>query len=156
MMTQNQTSSANKKISNYIMAIVVVVLVLSVISLILAASSYLTGISTTSNPVTSSQTAQDDLTAGFLAVVGVIALTMSIFTLYQSRRQAAEMKIEVPKVMTIIQCTNTSCDFKASREFQRGDYVYKELDAPCTKCSGKQMITAIYKDVKEKEKSYNV
>ena len=62
--------------------------------------------------------------------------TMSMFTLYQSRRQMAEMKIEAPKVMTTIQCTNKSCDAKTIREFQRGDYVYKELDAPCQKCSG--------------------
>ena len=42
------------------------------------------------------------------------------------------------------------------REFQRGDYVYKELDA-CPKCPDtKQLITAVYKEVKEKEKTYNV
>ena len=66
------------------------------------------------------------------------------------------MKIEIPKVMTTIQCTVKTCDVKTVREFQRGDYVYKELDVPCQKCSGKQMITAIYKEVKEKEKTYNV
>ncbi len=66
------------------------------------------------------------------------------------------MKIEIPKVMTTIQCTNKGCDSKTVREFQRGDYVFKELDTPCQKCSGKQMITAIYKEVKEKEKTYSV
>ncbi len=147
-MAQNQTSQGNKKISNYITMIVAVVLVLSVISLILAVTAYLNGVATPS------QAGQDDLTAGFLAVVGVIALLMSAFTLYQSRRQAAEMKIEVPKVMTTIECKK--CGTKTSREFQRGDYVYKELD-PCPKCPDtKQIITAIYKDVKEKEKSFNV
>ena len=39
---------------------------------------------------------------------------------------------------------------------KRGDYVYKDLDA-CQKCPDtKQIITAIYKEVKEKEKTYNV
>jgi hypothetical protein len=65
------------------------------------------------------------------------------------------MKIEIPKVMTTIQCTNKSCDTKTVREFQRGDYVFKELDA-CQKCSGRQMVTAIFKEVKEKEKTYAV
>jgi hypothetical protein len=79
---------------------------------------------------------------------------MSLFTLYQSRRQTAQMKIEIPKVMTTIECKK--CNSKTTREFQRGDYVYKELDA-CQKCPDqKQMITAIYKEVKEKEKTYAV
>jgi hypothetical protein len=34
--------------------------------------------------------------------------------------------------------------------------VYKELETSCQKCGGKQMITAIYKEIKEKEKTYNV
>jgi hypothetical protein len=77
-----------------------------------------------------------------------------MFTLYQSRKQAAEMKIEIPKVMTTVECKK--CGTKTVREFQRGDYVYKELDA-CSKCPDtKQLITAVYKEVKEKEKTYNV
>ena len=144
-MTQNQTSPGTKKISNYITMIVLIVLALSVVSIILAVSVYLSGVPTPS---------QADLTAGFLAVIGIVALTMSMFTLYQSRRQAAEMKIEIPKVMTTVECKK--CNTKTVREFQRGDYVYKELDA-CPKCPDtKQLITAVYKEVKEKEKTYNV
>ncbi len=136
------------------MTIVVIVLVLSVISIILAVSVYSSGVSTTSHVVSSSQAGTDDLTAGFLAIIGVVALSMSMFTLYQSRRQAAEMKIEVPKVMTTIECKK--CGTKTMREFQRGDYVYKDLDA-CPKCPDtKQVITAVYKEIKEKEKTYNV
>jgi Zn finger protein HypA/HybF involved in hydrogenase expression len=147
-MAQNQTSAGTKKISNYIMMIVLIVFALSIISILLAVNVYLNGVSKPS------QAATDDLTAGFLAIVGLIALTMSMFTLSQSRRQAAEMKIEIPKVMTIVECKK--CGTKTVREFQRGDYVYKDLDA-CPKCPDeKQLITAIYKDVKEKEKTYNV
>jgi hypothetical protein len=138
-MVQNQTSAATKRISTYLTLIVLIVLALSVVSLILAANAYLIG---------------DSLTAGFLAIIGLIALSMSLFTLFQSRRQAIEMKIEVPKVMTTIECKK--CGSKTVREYQRGDYVYKELD-PCQKCPDtKQIITAIYKEVKEKEKTYNV
>ena len=64
------------------------------------------------------------------------------------------MKIEIPKVMTTIECRK--CGTKTTREFQRGDFVFKELDA-CPKCPGeKQVVTAIYKEVKEKEKTYAV
>jgi len=146
-MAQKQTSPGTQKISNYIMMIILIVLVLSVVSIILAVSVYMNGVSTP-------QAGTDDLTAGFLAVIGLIALSMSMFTLYQSRRQAAEMKIEIPKVMTTVECKK--CNTKTVREFQRGDYVYKELDA-CPKCpEEKQLITAVYKEVKEKEKTYNV
>jgi hypothetical protein len=79
---------------------------------------------------------------------------LSVAVLYQSRRRVVEMKVEVPKVMTIIECKK--CNTKTSREFARGDYVFKELDA-CPKCPDtKQMITGIYKEVKEKEKTFNV
>jgi hypothetical protein len=137
----NQTSASTKKISNYITMIVLIVVALSLVSLILAANAYFIG---------------DSLAAGVYAIIGLIALSMSVFTLYQSRRQTVDMKIEIPKVMTTIQCTIKGCDVKTVREFQRGDYVFKELDVPCQKCTGKQMITAVYKEVKEKEKTYNV
>jgi hypothetical protein len=137
----NQTSASTKKISNYITMIILIVVALSLVSLILAANAYFIG---------------DSLAAGVYAIIGLIALSMSVFTLYQSRRQTVDMKIEIPKVMTTIQCTLKGCDAKTVREFQRGDYVFKELEVPCQKCSGKQMITAVYKEVKEKEKTYNV
>jgi Zn finger protein HypA/HybF involved in hydrogenase expression len=153
-MAQNQKPAGNQKISNYIMMIVLIVLALSVVSILLAVSVYLSGVSTPSHVVSSSQTGQDDLTAAFLAIIGLVAMTMSMFTLSQSRRQAAEMKIEIPKVMTTIECKK--CGTKTMREFQRGDYVYKDLDA-CPKCPDtKQVITAVYKEIKEKEKTYNV
>jgi hypothetical protein len=142
-MAQNQTQSTpqSNKISNYLTLIVLIVMALSVAAILLAFDTYLFG---------------DQLTAGILAAIGVIAMTMSVFLLYQSRSHSANVKIEIPKVMTIIECQTTGCASKTSREFQRGDYVYKDVDVPCPKCNSKQMITAIYKEVKEKEKVYNV
>ena len=141
-MTQNQTQateSANKKISTYLTMIVLIVMALAVTALFIAFETYLAG---------------DQLAAGVLAGIGLIALILSVFLLYQSKLQSGKVKIEVPKVMTTIEC---KCGSKTVREFQRGDYVYKELDIPCQKCtSPKQMITGIYKEVKEKEKTFNV
>ena len=146
---QNQTSPATKKISTYLTLIVLIVVALAIVALILAASLYYSGLSATGSTQSGDYTA-----AGILAFIGLIALTMSTFTLFQSRRQAVQMKIEIPKVMTTIECKK--CGTKTVREYQRGDYVYKELDA-CPKCPDtKQIITAIYKEVKEKEKTYNV
>ena len=60
------------------------------------------------------------------------------------------MKIVNPAVMTTIECGK--CGVKNIKEFQRGDFIFKELE-PCKKCADtKMIITAIYKEVKEKEK----
>ena len=141
-MTQQQTkASASNKISTYLTLIVLVVLALSVVSLFVAVDTYL---------------ANDLIAAGLFAGIGAIAMAMSIFLLYQSRRQATEVKLDIPKVMTTIECKNKGCANKTIREFQRGDYIFKDVDVACGKCGGKQMVTAIYKEVKEKEKTYAV
>ena len=143
-MTENQTQAtspapASKKISTYLTMIVLIVMALAVTALFIAFETYLSG---------------DQIAAGVLAGIGVIALVLSVFLLYQSKLQSGQVKIEIPKVMTTIEC---KCGSKTVREFQRGDYVYKELDIPCQKCpTTKQMITGIYKEVKEKEKVFNV
>jgi len=151
MTQKDQTSASTKKISNYITMIVIIVMVLAVVAIVLAVSLYYTG-----TTVTGSTQSGDYGAAVVLAIIGLIALAMSSVTLFQSRRQVAQMKIEIPKVMTTIGCTNTGCADKTIREFQRGDFVYRELDTPCPKCGGRQMITAVYKEVKEKEKTYAV
>jgi multidrug transporter EmrE-like cation transporter len=141
-MTQNnqtQSTNANQKISTYLTMIVLIVMALAITALLIAGETYLAG---------------DQLAAGVLAGIGLIALVLSGFLLYQSKLQSKQVKLEVPKVMTTIEC---KCGGKTVREFQRGDYVYKEVDIPCPKCpTTHQMITAIYKEVKEKEKTYNV
>jgi ribosomal protein L40E len=55
----------------------------------------------------------------------------------------------LPPITTTIECRK--CGFKSVREFQRGDYIFKEVE-PCQKCNEKMLITAIYREVKEKPK----
>ena len=139
-MTQAQSNAANK-ISTYLMFIVIIVVGLSIVALFSAFYAYTIG---------------NDVVAGFLLIIGLLALGLSAAVLYQTRGKASTMKIEAPKVMTTIECNNKGCGFKSVREFQRGDFVFKDLDVTCQKCGSKQMITGIYKEVKEKEKTYNV
>jgi len=119
------------------MMIVLIVLALSIVALILAVSVYPT---------------RPDM-AVYLMIIGFVAMGLSVYMLIQSRKRVAKMKIEAPKVMTTIECRK--CNIKNVREFQRGDFVFKDLD-PCQKCNEKMIITAIYKEVKEKEKTYGV
>jgi hypothetical protein len=135
-MSQN-SSATSTRISTYLMMIVLIVLALSIVALLLSVNAF---------------TAGNDMLASFLLVIGFLAMGLSVYVLLQSRKRAASMKIEAPKVMTTIECKK--CNFKSVREFQRGDFVFKDLD-PCQKCNERMIITAIYKEVKEKEKTYN-
>jgi len=140
-MTQNtqQTQTTVNKISSYLMFIVFIVLGLSIVALFSAVYAYML---------------EEYIQAGFLVIIGVFSLAISCVVLYQTKRNAAALKVEAPKVMTIIECKN--CGTKVSREFQRGDFVFKELDV-CEKCpEQKLMITGVYKEIKEKEKTYAI
>jgi hypothetical protein len=137
-MNENSSSPATAKISTYLMMIVLLVLALSIVALVLAVQVYLFE--------------GNDVVAGYLLVIGFIAMGVATYVLFQSRKRIASMKIEAPKVMTTVECRK--CGFKSVSEFQRGDFVFKELEA-CQKCDDKMIITAIYKEVKEKEKTYN-
>jgi ABC-type multidrug transport system fused ATPase/permease subunit len=135
-MSEN-SSPTTTKISTYLMSIVLIVLALSIVALILAVNFY---------------PSRPDM-AVFLLLIGFIAMSLSVYILFQSRKHMASMKIEAPKVMTTVECKK--CGFKSVREFQRGDFVFKELEA-CQKCEDKMLITSIYKEVKEKEKTFAV
>jgi hypothetical protein len=136
-MSEN-SSAATTKISTYLMMIVLIVLALSVVALMLSVNAFIVG---------------NEMVAGYLLLIGFIAMALSVYVLLQSRKRIASMRIEAPKVMTTVECKK--CGFKSVREFQRGDFVFKELEA-CQKCEDKMMITAIYKEVKEKEKTFAV
>jgi hypothetical protein len=134
-MSEN-SSPATTKISTYLMMIVLIVLALSVVALMLSVNAFIVG---------------NEMVAGYLLLIGFIAMALSVYVLLQSRKRIASMKIEAPKVMTTVECKK--CGFKSVREFQRGDFIFKELEA-CQKCEDKMLITAIYKEVKEKEKTF--
>jgi hypothetical protein len=136
-MSKTSSSSGTTKISTFVLMIVLIVLALSLVALALAVNAFILG---------------EEIVAGYLLVIGFIAMTLSVYVLLQSRRRVMSMKIEKPSMMTTIECRK--CGSKSVREFQRGDYVFKEL-GPCQKCpDDKMIITAIYKEVKEKEKTF--
>lgn len=137
-MEENKQTSTADKISTYLVTIVMIILALSIVALLWSVMAFTAG-----------QTEY----AGFLLIVGFIAMALSVYMLFQSRRRMSNLKIDTPKTMTTVECRK--CGIKTVREFQRGDYVYKELEK-CQKCDDKMMVTAIYREVKEKEKTFNV
>jgi hypothetical protein len=135
-MTTN-SSQTTSRISTFVFIVVLAVYALSIVSIGLAASFY------------------GDPSAPYvwiyMLVLGLVSMALASYVLLQSRRHVTSMKIVPPQVMTTVECKK--CGIKNVREFQRGDYVYKELEK-CQKCDDMQLITAIYKEVKEKEKTY--
>jgi hypothetical protein len=93
----------------------------------------------------------DDVAAGYLLLIGFIGVALSTYVLMQTRRRLLRLRIVTPPITTTIECKK--CGFKSVREFKRGDYIFKEVE-PCQKCNDKMLITAIYKEVKEKEREW--
>jgi hypothetical protein len=141
MTTKSANSTGTAKISTFVQAAIYITLVLSVVAIIVGVGAFY-------------ETGNADVTI-YLLAIGFIAMALSGYYMFQSRRHVANLKIDNPAILTTIECVK--CGIKTTREFQRGDYVYKELDK-CAKCEDKQVITAIYREatLKEKEKPVNV
>jgi hypothetical protein len=139
-MTANSTNSTSgtNRISTFVIAAIYITLVLSVVAIIVGVAAFFEGF--------------PEVTI-YLLAIGFIAMGLSGYYLLQSRKHVANLRIESPQILTTIECKG--CNEKVTREFKRGDYVFKEGEK-CTKCSNLGMIVAIYREVKEKEKQVNV
>lgn len=90
---------------------------------------------------------------GYYLLIGFIGLALSTYMLLQTRRRMQRFTLETQPINTTIVCSQ--CGFKNVRNFERGDFILKEL-GQCTKCEGTTMISAIYREVKEKRKEEKV
>ena len=127
------SSSTTTKISSYVLMIVFITLALSLTALVLAISAF----------------PQSREAAVYLLIVGFLGAALSTYVLFQTRKRILRLKIETPPIVTTIECRK--CGLKSVREFQRGDFIFKEVE-PCQKCNDKMLITAIYRELKEKVK----
>lgn len=134
-MANKANSSGSNKISTFVLAAIYVTLVLSIVAIAVAIGAFY-------------ETGSIEVTA-YLLAIGIIAMALAGYYLLQTRRHIANLKIETPPIRTTIECLK--CGIKSTRDFQRGDYVYKELDK-CDKCDDTKVITAIYREQTQKEK----
>lgn len=123
------------RISTFTMMMIFIVLAISFAAIILAIQAY--------------SVYENQFAAAYLMFIGILGVALSLYTIMQVRKRLARLKIESPPVVTTIECKK--CGFKSVREFQRGDYVFKEVE-PCKKCNENMMITAIYREFKEKRR----
>jgi hypothetical protein len=133
-MSQASPPPTTTRISSFMLMIIFIALALSLAALILAINAFSDG---------------NEVMAGYLLLIGFLGAVMSAYILFQTRRRILRLRIEVPSITTTIECLK--CGFKSVREFQRGDYIFKEVE-PCQKCNENMLITAIYREVKEKER----
>lgn len=127
------SSSTTTRISSFVLAVIFITLALSLTAIYLAATAFFT---------------EETTVSGYLLLVGFLGLALSTYMLFQTRRRIQRLRIKAPPVTTTIECRK--CGFKSIREFQRGDHIFKEVD-PCQKCNEKMLITAIYREVKERK-----
>jgi hypothetical protein len=128
-----ETPSTATRFSSFALMVIFITLALSLTALILAINTF----------------GSDPVVAGWLVLIGFVGVSLSTYVLLQTRRRVSRLRIAVPPITTTIECKK--CSFKSVREFKRGDYIFKEVE-PCQKCNEKMTITAIYREVKDKEK----
>jgi hypothetical protein len=133
-----KTPEPAQRVSSYFFLIIFIVLIISFGALYVAVTSFHVEGSLQSNI----------LPIVFL-VIGFIGVSFSTYVLLHTRHRVLQLSLELPPVMTTITCQK--CDFRNQRVFERGDYVFKDA-GPCPKCNNKLLISAIYREVKEKPK----
>lgn len=127
-------ATPQKRISPILLAILLVTLLLSVFSIFLGFDAYLSG---------------DAEGGSTYMILGATTLALSSYVLFQTRKKILKLALKTQPVNTTILCEK--CGLKNVRDFQRGDYIFKEVE-PCPKCNEKMLIASIYREVKEKRK----
>ncbi len=130
------SNPATKKISPFLLVIVMITLVLALAFIYMGLQAYL----------------GDKFEDGSLNLtLGMALLAISTYLLFQTKRRPLKKGLEIQPLNTTVLCQK--CGFKNVREFQRGDYVFKQMEEPCPKCNEKTLsISAIFREVKEKTK----
>jgi hypothetical protein len=121
-----------RRFSPFLLVVILIVFVLSLSALFMAVQSLV------------DQT--DILNSYSFLAIGFFGLAISMYMLLQSRGKPLRVALELPKVITTLECPK--CDFKSIRDFQRDDYIFKKT-GPCQKCNETMTITAIYREAKK-------
>ena len=75
-------------------------------------------------------------------IVGVFVLSIG-FSFLVGGKKTVEIKPPPPTVTEIL-CDSSDCEFKEIRNFEKGDYILKPLNAKCPKCGSAMTIEGVY------------
>jgi hypothetical protein len=140
MSEESETTATPKpaqRVSSYFFLTVFIVLIISFAALALAVTNF------------HGSGLQNNFLPIVFLVIGFVGVSFSTYVLFQTRKRVQQVSLELPPVMTTITCQK--CGFKNQRVFERGDYVFKDA-GPCPKCNNNLLVSAIYREVKEKPK----
>ena len=130
------TVSMTRRISPFLLAIIMITLVLSLASIYEGIEAY---------------SKNDSASGSLYLTMGATTLIITAYLWLQTRRRMLRLSMGMQPINTTLECQK--CGFKNVREFQRGDYVFKHMEEQCPKCNEKTMtIGSIFREVKEKEK----
>ena len=130
----SKSFTPQKRVSPILVAILLIAFLLSIASIFQGVESYRLG---------------EPESGSFYITLGITTLALSSYVLFQTRKRILTLALKTSPVITTIVCEK--CGLKNVRDFERGDYIFKEVE-PCPKCNEKMVITAIYREVKEKGK----
>lgn len=130
-------NAASRRFSSLVLVVIFIVLAFSLVALYQAWVAIESG----------------DLSGGYYLLIGFAGLALSTYMLLQTRRRVQRFTLETAPVITTIVCPK--CGLKNVRDFERGDYILKELGS-CAKCDGPMMISAIFRELPEKKKEEKV
>ncbi len=116
---------------SFLIAIILIAIALSVAAFYYGVQAYLSG---------------EDGT--FFLLIGFSGIAFSAYMLMQTRKKPLRVVFKPYQIATTLLCQK--CGFKNIREFQRGDYIFRELDE-CPKCNEQMMIASIYREAEEEE-----
>ena len=138
MKKMNTSVSPASRVSPILLAIILVTLFLSMFSIYL-------GINQFASP------AGDASTGSFYILMGGVTLGLCTYMLIQTRKRMLRIVTpEMQPLSTTLTCQK--CGLNDTREFQRGDFVFKQTDKKCPRDNENMVISAIYREIKEKEK----
>jgi hypothetical protein len=133
-----QTAPPPRRFSPLLFAVIMVALLVALVCIYLGLAEWING--------------DPSNTASLYISTGIVTLAVATYMMYQTRKRIARiMSLEMQPLSSTVQCMK--CGFKNVREFKRGDFVFKETDEVCPKDNLKMTISAIYREVKDKEKA---
>jgi len=131
----SEEGSSKGRISIILFVIILVALGLSLAAFSLAVIEYGSG---------------DPTLGAYFALIGFMGAALLTYMLLQIRKRTFRLPIQAQRVATTILCQK--CGFKNIRDFERGDYIFKDVTNECPKCNKKMTIASIYREVEEKGK----
>lgn len=129
-----EVGPSERRISSFLFIIILVALGLSLVAFYQAIIAY----------------GSEEFSLGaWFVLIGFMGVALLTYMLLQTRKRTFKLPIQAQRVATTILCQK--CGFKNIRDFEQGDYVFKEAEG-CPKCNEKMMIASIYREAEEKGK----